>query len=247
MNCQVCGAEMVPAAASCQRCGIQAAGQAYDPAPPGDPAQAAGPGPAYSWAPPAGFSPPADYSLGGLATALTVTLALSATASLISIGLPVLEVAVILLFLPLIPVFIVWFYQARKNADGRGWRQRWGPGWAIGAWFVPVIFLWFPYQIMADIWRAGLPASERGRPPWLPIAWWACWLLAWFTGFRYISATTSTFHGFTAGFYLGETIPSKIFEAAAAILLILVIRAVSNEGVGRPLAPDQPPPAAPAA
>lgn len=246
MNCQVCGAEMVPAAASCQRCGIPA-GQAYDPAPPGDPAQAAGPGPAYSWTPPAGFSPPADYSLGGLATALTVMLALSAAASLISIGLPVLEVAVILLFLPLIPVFIVWFYQARKNAGGRGWRQRWGPGWAIGAWFVPVIFLWFPYQIMADIWRAGLPASERGRPAWLPIAWWACWLLAWFTGFRYISTTASTFHGFTAGFYLGETIPSKIFGAAAAILLILVIRAVSNEGVGRPLAPDQPPPAAPAA
>ena len=281
MNCQVCGAEMAPGAASCQRCGTLAGQAQIQPpgqprvqppgqprvqppgqprvqppgrTPPGDPAQAVGPGQAYGWTPPAGFSPPpADHSLGGLATALTVMLALSAAASLISIGLPVLEVAVILLFLPLIPVFIVWFYQARKNADGRGWRQRWGTGWAIGAWFVPVIFLWFPYQIMADIWRAGLPASERGRPPWLPIAWWACWLLAWITGFRYINTITSTFHGFTAGFYLGETIPSKIFEAAAAILLILVIRAVSNEGVGRPLAPDQPgqpgqpPPAAPAA
>jgi hypothetical protein len=220
MNCQVCGAVMPPGAASCQRCG--AAAGAARPA---------------GWAPPPAAAPPVHYPLGPLTAALTIMLALSAAASLISIGASVLGGLVILLYLPLIPVFIVWFYQARKNAEGRGWRQRWGPGWAIGAWFVPVVSLWFPYQIMADIWRAGLPASERSRPAWLPIAWWACWLLAWFTGFRVLTTSTSTFHGVTTGFYLGGTIPSKIFEAAAAIMLILVVRAVTNEGVGQPAAP----------
>jgi uncharacterized protein DUF4328 len=249
MNCQVCGAGMPPGAAWCQRCGAApgpaqqggpgAPDQPADTTGPADSAYGANAASAAGWAPPPMAAPPVQYSLGPLATALTIMLALEAVASLISIGLPVLDVVAGLVFLPLIPVFIVWFYQARKNAEGRGWRQRWGPGWAIGAWFVPVILLWFPYQIMADIWRAGLPASQRSRPAWLPIIWWACWLLAWFTGFRTMRTDSGLFHSVTTGFYFDGTVPSKIFVAAAAVALILVVRAVTSDGVGRPPQPDE--------
>jgi Domain of unknown function (DUF4328) len=221
MNCQACGAELVPGTVSCPGC-----------------------------AAPSGTMPPrVVHPLGGPAAAVTVLLAGTAAASLGSIGIAALEVAVILLYLPLIPVFIVWFYRARMNADGHGWHQRRAPGWAIGAWFVPVIWFWFPYQIMADIWRAGLPASQRSRPAWLPIGWWGCWLLAWFTGFTYTRTSTGTFHGVTVGFFLGATLFSKLFEAAAAIAAILVVRAISKDGVGRapePVWPGHPSPAAPA-
>jgi Domain of unknown function (DUF4328) len=169
--------------------------------------------------------------------------ALDAAADLGAVAFPGLGVLSFLVFLVLIPVFIVWFYRARKNADGQDWKQRWGPGWAIGAWFVPVIALWFPYQIMADIWRAGLRPGERRRPAWPPIIWWAGWLLAWFTSFRYVSTTSGTYHGTSVGLYLGDTVLSKIFEAAAAIAAIVVVRAVSNHGVGLEVGPGHTSPA----
>ena len=82
-------------------------------------------------------------------------------------------------FLVAMVMFVVWFYRARVNAEGHGWPQRRSPGWAIAAWFVPVVNLWFPFQIMADIWRAGLPGPQRANRAILPGIWWAC-LLAFF-------------------------------------------------------------------
>ena len=75
-----------------------------------------------------------------------------------------LGLAVAALMLATVVLFLTWFYRARKNAGLSTWRQRWSPGWAIGSWFLPPVLLWFPYQIMADIWRAGRPAGPRDRP-----------------------------------------------------------------------------------
>ena len=65
-------------------------------------------------------------------------------------------------------LFVVCFYRARINAERYGYRQRRARGWAIWGWIVPIVNLWFPFQIMGDIWRAGLPAVQkflsRNRP-----------------------------------------------------------------------------------
>lgn len=82
--------------------------------------------------------------------------------------------------------FIVWLWRARQNAerisDGQHTRAR---GWAIGAWFVPIVNLWFPYQVVRDVWRASNPETrETGgelshvrRSGLLPL-WWLAWLVA---------------------------------------------------------------------
>jgi len=75
-------------------------------------------------------------------------------------------------------LFVVWFYRARINAERHGYRQRRARGWAFWGWIVPIVNLWFPFQIMGDIWRAGLPAELRGETAWLPALWWTCWLLS---------------------------------------------------------------------
>ena len=222
-----------------------------EPPPPGPPAYQppAYPPPGYqpsvTYPPPgypgSGYPPPSagqvHYSLDGLAAALTVLLAASAAAGLVSVGLPGAEIGVVLLRLSLIPVFLVWFYRARKNADGRGQRQRWSPGWAIGAWVVPIVNLWFPYQIMADIWRANLPTDRRNQPAVLPGFGWGCWLIG---------------GGFGGGFW-GTAGPSvgaarvvaglfALVTAAAAILLTVVVRTVTHGPVGREPAPALPGP-----
>ena len=72
----------------------------------------------------------------------------------------------------------MWFYRARINAERHGYPQQRARGWAFWGWIVPIVNLWFPFQIMGDIWRAGLPAEQRGETAWLPALWWTSWLLS---------------------------------------------------------------------
>src|SRR6266446_5906774 len=87
-------------------------------------------------------------------------------------------------------VFVVWFRRARINAERSSWRQRRASGWAFWGWIVPVVSLWFPFQIMGDIWRAGLPVAQRRRTAWLTALWWTTWLLGGVT----VSSTTMSPH-----------------------------------------------------
>jgi Domain of unknown function (DUF4328) len=89
-----------------------------------------------------------------------------------SIAVPVLAAIGEIAFLARLIVFVIWLYRARVNAEGRGWAQRWSPRWAVGVWFFPLGNLWYPFQIMADIWRAGLPPQARRNRAVIP----GCWL-----------------------------------------------------------------------
>lgn len=82
--------------------------------------------------------------------------------------------------------FIAWFHRAYENIERLGASDlRASRGWSIGAWFVPILNLVRPKQLMDDIWRASDPALPanvaggwRGRPvPGLLHAWWALFLL----------------------------------------------------------------------
>jgi hypothetical protein len=151
-----------------------------------------------------------------------------------------------LLMLATLILFLNWFYRARKNADLTTWRQRWSPGWAIGSWFLPPVFLWFPYQIMADIWRAGLPPERRQGPAnaALPGLWWASWTLAWVTSFQHSTtgrggpSNVTITSSYSLNF--GGTSLSALFAAAAAIALVVIIRKVSVGPVGHALPPSAP-------
>ena len=175
--------------------------------------------------------------LAGQAAALTVLLAANAAASVaasVAAGLSriVLGSVVLgwlLLYLLVGPLFLVWFYRARKNADGRGQEQRWTRGWAIGAWFVPIVSFWFPYQIMADIWRANLPAERRAKRAWLPGFWWGCWIAGGIFGLTAAISSVSA----TSGRAPLLLIPYHLSFAAAAILLIVIVRAITRGPVGR--------------
>ena len=105
----------------------------------------------------------------------------------------VIGIAQALLLLATAVAFIVWFHRAYKNLSALGAdKLRYGTGWAIGAWFVPILNLFRPKQIANDIWRASDPEQPpnqadgwRARPlPPLYTAWWTVWvagnILSWF-------------------------------------------------------------------
>lgn len=78
--------------------------------------------------------------------------------------------------------FAVWTLRVYSNLEPLGADQpRYGKGWAIGGWLVPVLNYWRPKQIVNDAWRAADPALPLGRNrewPGRPVAslldwWWA--------------------------------------------------------------------------
>lgn len=55
-------------------------------------------------------------------------------------------------FLPCAIAFVVWFFRMRRATGPLAPdRFRNGPGWAIGAWFVPLANLWMPYRVAFDM------------------------------------------------------------------------------------------------
>jgi hypothetical protein len=145
----------------------------------------------------------------------------------------ILSVLTLVPLLALIPLFLTWFFRIRRNAGLWG-PQRRAQGWTIGAWFTPVVWLWFPYQIAADAWQASQPLSGTGRRSSAPVtAWWTCWLLAWITGYRVTHTTATGTDGSTrtttfVTFNLGGTLPSALLTAAAAFLGAAVVRSLGR-------------------
>ena len=97
----------------------------------------------------------------------------------------VVNIAHILIVILSIVFFIMWFRRAYYNLHMLPWNNaRYTEGWAAGSWFVPIINLWWPYQIMIDIWRGTQYAlKERlGEPRSAAIVgwWWALHLITTF-------------------------------------------------------------------
>lgn len=64
-------------------------------------------------------------------------------------------------------MFLVWQFRAAEVGRALGYPARHGPGWGIGAWFVPVVNLWVPYGAMRDCLPPGHPARRWGWLPWV--------------------------------------------------------------------------------
>ena len=201
MNCSRCSFEATAGQKTCQNCGASLAQ-----APTVTPVYAVTSGyQAASYPMPPGFGAapgpmPAATSIRGLSVAVTIVFGIVAAGQLINAisrtaGIDDLGIFAALtagMEVALVPLFIVWFFQARRNASLWG-PQRRSQAWSIAAWFVPVVFLWFPFQIAADTWRASLPATETKRIAPVVVGWWVCWLLTWFTGYH-TSDQTYTHH-----------------------------------------------------
>ncbi|MFF3211908.1 DUF4328 domain-containing protein [Streptomyces sp. NPDC002886] len=70
--------------------------------------------------------------------------------------------------------FLVWFRRVRCNAEVLApGSHKYTPGFALGAWIIPLAMWWLPRRITLDVHRAGGPP----RDAWLINAWWLVWLL----------------------------------------------------------------------
>jgi hypothetical protein len=47
--------------------------------------------------------------------------------------------------------FLIWFYRAYQNLTKRISNTEYSPGWTIGSWFIPIISLFKPFNIMSEL------------------------------------------------------------------------------------------------
>ena len=138
-------------------------------------------------------------------------------------------------------VWPIWFRRLRLNAEAFAPGQhRFGPGWAAGAWFTPVVSLWFPKQIANDIWRASSPQGPHQVRRGLLNGWWVCWLaggllfsssLQQWTRARNRAESSGLFGSRSAiedmKTALGMNLFAYVVTIAAAILALLVVRQIT--------------------
>lgn len=94
------------------------------------------------------------------------------------------DLSALVTWMPLVPAYVVtcaWLYRARQNVEAFvPWMpHKRGSVWAWLGWWVPIVSLWFPYQVVRDVLRAGRgQVGGVGFVGW----WWAFWLLTSVTG-----------------------------------------------------------------
>jgi Domain of unknown function (DUF4328) len=73
-----------------------------------------------------------------------------------------------------------WLYRARRNSEliDPSTKHARARVWTWLGWVAPVVFLWFPFQLVRDVRRASDP---RPPPRALLGVWWALWLAALLT------------------------------------------------------------------
>jgi hypothetical protein len=76
-------------------------------------------------------------------------------------------------------LFLVWFYRANANARAMGADGLMGsPGLSVAWFFIPIAFLFMPFLVVRDTWKASAaPRDWQGQPtPPLIGFWWAFFL-----------------------------------------------------------------------
>lgn len=99
-------------------------------------------------------------------------------------------------FLAVSIAFLVWFHRVHKNLQALGAGDlTYTPAWAVGSFFVPILNLFRPLQVMREVWHCSDPARlEQDNAPFGPCArdrlgtpslirwWWALYLISYFLG-----------------------------------------------------------------
>ena len=112
-------------------------------------------------------------------------------------------------------VFWVWSWRARVNAEllGGPRSQELSRGWTFWGWICPIVSLWFPCQIMLDIYRTS-SGGQGSRA--VVIAWWVVGLCA------------GVVPEIVGGRFTQNTSPAKVSQAITVIAIISVAAAAAS-------------------
>jgi hypothetical protein len=134
------------------------------------------------------------------------------------------------LFICTAAAFITWTFVEYRRLDGTRVDKRYGNGWAIGGWFVPIANWFIPYRVMADIWAGSVhrlggreSPSTNGqamRGVGVVRMWWGLWLAS------AVLARTSTGAADSPSEWMSANtmvlVRNSLVLAAAVVALVIV-------------------------
>ena len=127
----------------------------------------------------------------------------------------------------------LWLWRARLNAEvlAPNYEHRHRRGWVWGAWVVPIVFLWFPFNVVRDIATATRD-TERSRPSARFVGfWWVTWLV--YVVAVQISSRLVPWNGApgatAARALVWVEIISAVASAVALLFWIKIVRGIQGE------------------
>jgi hypothetical protein len=128
----------------------------------------------------------------------------------------------------------VWTRRLYGNLRHLGFNElRFREVWALGGWFVPLVNLVRPKQILNDIWRSGEPeprpveACEQQPVSNLLHWWWFFWIVLWLpTPFLGVEATSRLGEKPDSSFFAWCGVGHMIF---GALTIAVVVRTTSRQ------------------
>jgi len=143
-------------------------------------------------------------------------------------------------------VFVLWLWRARVNSEVFCQADhRHSHGWVLASWFCPGPNLWYPKQIVDDVWTASDPRTpswtDELRPRRRIIVtsmWWACWLgaMVFDIAVRRLLMWIDPSVGVLRGIAVAATF-SLVLTAASALFAAQVIRKITAMQTKRPWVP----------
>jgi hypothetical protein len=134
-------------------------------------------------------------------------------------------------------VFVIWLWRARVNSEVFCQADhRRSHGWVLASWFCPGPNLWYPKQIVDDVWLASDPKTpvytddlRRFRTPPLTSVWWVAWVgaLAFDVVVRRLLMWMEATVGSLRGIALAGT-ASLVLTAVSAVAATMVIRRINH-------------------
>jgi hypothetical protein len=151
----------------------------------------------------------------------------------------VLSVAMVgvVLYIATVVVFSMWIHRVSANLKPLDVSdQRFTPAWAVGWWFIPIMWLWRPYQVVKEILKGSDPYYVGDRagnweqaPVWRWLGWWwGIWIISGMVG-------TAAFRGYWSAVTLEEIREANqtgyLADAtfiAVSVLAIFLVKVISD-------------------
>lgn len=126
-----------------------------------------------------------------------------------------------LLRLATMGTFLAWLYRARINAEVLLLSHHdHARIWVFASWFVPVVNLWYPKQVVEDIWRATEPRRQVSD---IVLGWWAAYLAMSVLNFLVVIAPPGSL-----GLIAGLSTVAAVMTGLAAYAAALIIRHITR-------------------
>jgi hypothetical protein len=131
---------------------------------------------------------------------------------------------------------IIWMYRVAANHRALHRGGTWGPGWAIGGWFLPPLIYVIPTLMLRELWKASDPEIPIGSD-WrrasgspLPIVWFVLYTIVPFISFASeaggmldeLQGSETTIAERITGDQTADIVVALFTVAAAAVFIILV-------------------------